>query len=63
MIYIRMFTIGAGKIQIVYCGHYSFRDMRIRLSISEMSVKIVPLQDLQTLTSECGNNFFFPLRH
>jgi hypothetical protein len=59
MVYIRMFTTGARKIQIAYCGHYSFRDMRIRLSISEMSMRIVPLQDLQTFTSESGNNIFF----
>jgi hypothetical protein len=52
---IHMFTVGAGKIQRVYC----LGGMRIRLSISEMNMRIVTLQDLQTLTSESGNNFFF----
>jgi len=59
IINIHMFTTGASEIQIVYCGLYSLGDMRIRLSISEMSMRIVPLQDLQALTSESGNNFLF----
>jgi hypothetical protein len=56
-----MFTAGAGKIQIVYCGHSCMGGIRIRLSISEMSMRIVTFQDLQTLTSESGNRkiFFF----
>jgi len=56
---IHMFTTGAGKIQIVYCGHYSLGGMRIRLSISEMNMRNVSLQDLQTLISESGNKYQF----
>jgi len=56
---IHIFTVRACKIQTVYCGHYCLGGMRIRLSISEMNMRIVTLQDLQTLTSEGGNNFFF----
>lgn len=54
-----MFTAGIGKTQMVYCGHYSLGDMRIRLSISEINTRFVSLQDLQTLTSESGNKYKF----
>jgi hypothetical protein len=60
---IHTFTVGAGKIQRVHCGHYCLGGMRVRLSISEMNMRIFTFQVLQTLTSESGNNFFFLLQH